>query len=169
MSPKLGGGGEGCGVSTNEYKCAQFFCTLSPNKFWRSNSILNLWFGPWPPPCRIHLWWGILKDLRFPSPHPSHRIFSYTSQESFTSHSPVLSRDRQSKTSNNLSPRAANLIPKCCHGTGSGGGKRGFLCHGTGNGSGISGFPSYTSLESFSSYSLVFSWDRQGKNQIISS
>jgi hypothetical protein len=37
LSPNAdGGGGEGCGISANEYNCA---CTWSPNKLWISNSI----------------------------------------------------------------------------------------------------------------------------------
>jgi hypothetical protein len=39
MSPKAGGGGS-CGTSANEYWYAVH---RSPNKLWRSNSLLNLW------------------------------------------------------------------------------------------------------------------------------
>ncbi len=41
-SPNAGGGGS-CGVSVNEYSCAQYV-TWSSNKLWRSTSIFNLWF-----------------------------------------------------------------------------------------------------------------------------
>jgi len=35
-------GGEGCGVSANEYSCAHHV-TRNPNKLWRSTSLFNLW------------------------------------------------------------------------------------------------------------------------------
>jgi hypothetical protein len=43
MSPNAGGGGEGGGVEGLSQGVQ--LCTWSPNKLWRSNSILNPWYN----------------------------------------------------------------------------------------------------------------------------
>jgi hypothetical protein len=65
-SPNAGGGGD-CGVSANEYSCTHHV-TWSPNKLWRSNSIVNLWaMKTIRTMKRTYIYEGIQQPFRRPS------------------------------------------------------------------------------------------------------
>jgi hypothetical protein len=73
-SPNAGDSGGCSRVSANEYSCAQHV-TWSPNKLWRSTSILNLWLrrdlGPQP---KRRFYYRRVRDLRQTNEQQQHQI-----------------------------------------------------------------------------------------------